>query len=615
MFSTVYFNKQIEQAKKLDGIQDALSIPGVALIIFTIFFISYAHNVFMKRRRSEFGLFMTLGMSGRDITRLLLLENGAIAVASILSGLLAGSIFSRLFFMLLMSRVELQVEFHLSGKMFLYSIGAFLLVFLIAVGKSLFLTLRSSVIQTMKSNRVSETIKMRSPWIGFLGFMIMGGSLLTLYFTFEESSGAYLPLWTMGVLIGLYIFLRQFISFLIEVTKKIPVFYFRRMLFLTSLDYKFKQLTSIIMLVSVMAMITIFYSTLLLTFYKSSETNAINNNPYDVAFYQTDTKNNLNEDELYNILDQPQHRIEEHLVIPTITHYEMLPYVDGVQPYRFMSLNDYNKLTGDQAKLLDHEYLFYLNTEAEYAHVDPIPSLRLTIEHEKVTYKYKGEMIKRTINLLPDTHEFIIINERQFEHLEANGNGYISNLQLLNVSDWKATGDALENLQEKFVHYNESTVTTEKQYNEYISEAELFRVASKIDDYHNNRSTTGIMFFVTTFLSVMFFFGTFILLYLNLFSEIEEERAKYHKLSKIGMTTKEIKGRISSELRTIFSIPLLIGTILAFLYLVILSRDVGGLMNNLEILNHFLFIAGIYLSFQLIYYFYLRNKTFNHITR
>ncbi|SEN01445.1 FtsX-like permease family protein [Mesobacillus persicus] len=438
MFSTVYFNKQVEEAKRLDGIQDALSIPGVALIVFTIFFISYAHNVFMKRRRSEFGLFMTLGMSQRDITRLLVLENGVIAVASIGSGFLAGAVFSRLFFMLLMSRVGLQeVMFHLSGKMFMYSLGAFLVVFLLSVGKSLVLTLRSSVILSMKSNRVAETIKMRSPIIGFLGFFIMVGSLLTLYVTYKDSAGSYLPLWTIGVLLGLYISLSQFTSFVIEGAKKFPGFYFRRMLFLSSLDYKFKQLTSIMMLVSVMTMVTIFYSTLLLTFYKSSEKDAIGNNPYDVAFYQTETKNNLPEEELDAVLHQPEHTIEEHLVLPIITHYEKLPYVEGVQPYYFMSLDDFNQLTSNTLTLEDKEYLYYINTEPEYGNVDVNQSFELTIENEKTSYVLKEKMVQKNINLLPETHEFVIVNQKEFDHLKTALNAYESKLHLINVSDWR----------------------------------------------------------------------------------------------------------------------------------------------------------------------------------
>lgn len=471
------------------------------------------------------------------------------------------------------------------------------------------------MILSMKSNRVSETIKRRSPILGFLGLVIMVGSLLSLYVTYVESSGGFLPLWTLGVLLGLYITLSQFSSFLIKAAKKIPGFYFRRMLFLTSLDYKFKQLTSIVMLVSVMTMITIFYSTLLLTFYKSSETDAINNNPYDMAFYQTDTKNNLSKEELYAVLDQADHPIKEHLVIPIIAHYEKHPYAEGFQPYHFMSLDDFNKLTSGHAKLQGKEYLVYLNTEPENGNgnVEINQSLELSINNEKASYVYKEKVVQKTINLLPNTHEFIVINQNEFDILAATLNGYKSNLHLINVSDWKATAGAVEKLKEQFAAYNRSTAPIDDHRTEFSSEEELFHVASKIDDYFNNRNSSGIMFFVTTFLSIMFFFGTFILLYLNLFSEIEEEKSKYRKLYKIGMTLKEVKGNISSELLMIFFVPTMIGTVLAALYVIILSTDVGGIMNNLDILFHFFLISGIYLTIQIIYYFYLRNKMLNHL--
>ena len=174
MFSTVYFNEQVVRVKKLESIQYVLTIPGVALVVFTVFFISYAHNIFIKRRKSEFGLFMTLGMSYRDISKLILLESGIIALFSIITGILAGTIFSRLFFLLLMNSVGLQVvTFHLTIKMFMYSIITFLFVFFVAVGKSLFSTLKSNVIHSLKSDKVAETIKMKSPLFGGVGLAIV----------------------------------------------------------------------------------------------------------------------------------------------------------------------------------------------------------------------------------------------------------------------------------------------------------------------------------------------------------------------------------------------------------------------------------------------------------
>jgi len=614
MFSTVYFNNQIEKAKQLDGIQDALSIPGVALIVFTIFFINLAHNVFMKRRRSEFGLFMILGMTRRDISRLLVLENAAIAAASIVTGFVAGAIFSRLFFMLLMNWIGLQeVAFHVGGKMFMYSLVAFLVVFFFAVANSLFLASKNSVLISLKSDRISQAIKMKSPFLGFFGLALMVGCLLALYITYVDSDGGLLPLCTLGVLVGLYISLNQFSSFVIEATKKLPGFYLRRMFFLTSLDYKFKQLTSIIMLVSVMTMITILYSSLLLTFYKSSEKDAISNNPYDVAFYQTETKNNLPEEKLYAVFGQGDHPIEEHLVIPVLTYYQKHPYAEGFEVYQIMGLKDFNKVTSANEKLKDKEYLVYFNTEREYGEVDVNPFLELTIDNRKIDYEFKGKSVQKAINLLPNTHEFIIVNENEFNFLTNSLNAYKSKLHLINLNDWKGSSSVVEELEEKFEDFNHSSAPIEDKRTEFISEKEQFRVASKVADYNNIRSSSGIMFFVTTFLTIMFFLGTFILLYLNLFSEIEEEKAKYRKLYKIGITLKEVKKYISSELITIFFAPTLIGTVLAAIYMVILSTDVGGIMHNLGLLFHFCLISSIYLAIQNIYYFYLRNKIMRHL--
>src|SRR5699024_11143095 len=86
MFMTIYYNDQLVEMRELRLIQHELTIPGAALIVFTIFFISYTHQVFMKRRRSEFGLFMTLGMTKRDISKLILLENAVIAIIALIIG-------------------------------------------------------------------------------------------------------------------------------------------------------------------------------------------------------------------------------------------------------------------------------------------------------------------------------------------------------------------------------------------------------------------------------------------------------------------------------------------------------------------------------------------------
>lgn len=170
--------------------------------------------------------------------------------------------------------------------MFLYTIGVYLVVFFVAVGRTLFFVFKRNVIESLKSDKIAESIKMRSPLLGGLGAAIVLGSILGLYYTYTGPvvGGEYLLLWTALTLLGLYICLNQFTSFFIELAKKNRSYYYRRFLFLTSLDYKFKQLTSVLMLVTVMIMVTILYSTILLNTYLSVEKEVIQRNPYDIAF-------------------------------------------------------------------------------------------------------------------------------------------------------------------------------------------------------------------------------------------------------------------------------------------------------------------------------------------
>ncbi|MED4018273.1 ABC transporter permease [Sutcliffiella cohnii] len=614
MFSTVYFNDQVVAVKELESIQDALIIPAVALVVFTVFFISNAHTVFMKSRRKEFGLFITLGMSNRDISKLLLVENGVIGFVSIFSGIVGGAVFSKLFFLLLMNSVGIQgVSFHINSNMFLYSICAFMLVFLFSVGKSLIQILYFNLMDSLKSDKVAETIKMKSPLLGGIGLMVVVGSILLLYFTYATAgdAGGLLLLWTIILLAGLYMCLNQFFSFYIDIAKRNKSYFYRRLLVLTSLDYKFKQLTSLLMLITVMVMVTIFYSTLLLFFYTSVEKQVKEHSPFDIAYIQTETKNNISVHDLYTILDQEEHRITQHLDIPIFNYFQEHPYWEGVHYiYTFMSLEEFNTLTSSQGKLQDGEYFYYINSVPEYAYSnsDYDQGLTFQIGNNQLTYHLKDTKVERQINYLSYVNDIIVVNESDYHFLKNNLDTYSANLQLINMNNWKNSIDAAKELEDTLRINNASIPPIEDFRTIYTLEEDLLQLSAKVFDYNREKHTNGIMFFVTIFLSVIFFFGTFILLYLHLFSDIEKEKVKYKKLYKIGITVKEVKKVISQELSFLFFLPTILGATIAYLYIMILATDIGGIMENPSLLVNFFIIASIYHAIQFSYFFYARRK-------
>lgn len=131
-----------------------------------------------------------------------------------------------------------------------------------------------------------------------------------------------------------------------------------------------------------------------------------------------------------------------------------------------------------------------------------------------------------------------------------------------------------------------------------------------------NKIDGGLIFFVSTFLSILFFFATFILVYLNLFTDIEKEKVKYQKLYKIGITEKEVKKMVTKELRILFFLAPIIGIILSSIYIITIVQDSGGVMSRPILIVNFLTIGGLYLLLQTIYYFFAARKFLNEmITR
>ncbi len=69
-YSTLWTNKDFTNPNKVNTmISSNIIAPGIILLAFSIFFIFYTQNAFDKYRKSEFGLFMVLGLTHKNIVK------------------------------------------------------------------------------------------------------------------------------------------------------------------------------------------------------------------------------------------------------------------------------------------------------------------------------------------------------------------------------------------------------------------------------------------------------------------------------------------------------------------------------------------------------------------
>jgi ABC-type antimicrobial peptide transport system permease subunit len=132
-------NKDIKGRDDTVVLSYVFPITMVAIALFSIFFINYAHSAFIKGRNKEFGVYISLGMNAKELRKLINMENIIVCGASLLAGIGVGTLFARLFQMVIMSLLEIKdIRFNLDYLPFLITISVFLLIFATVMASTFF---------------------------------------------------------------------------------------------------------------------------------------------------------------------------------------------------------------------------------------------------------------------------------------------------------------------------------------------------------------------------------------------------------------------------------------------------------------------------------------------
>ena len=98
-----------------------LGFVSVFIAIILGFLIVYANNFLINRRKREFGIYMTLGMGKRQISKIILLETMLVGILSLVVGIFIG-IFASQFMSILVAKL---FEADMSEFTFVFSKDAF----------------------------------------------------------------------------------------------------------------------------------------------------------------------------------------------------------------------------------------------------------------------------------------------------------------------------------------------------------------------------------------------------------------------------------------------------------------------------------------------------------
>ena len=564
-FAVYLFHPKLHMTGVNAALNILMTISEIVIVFFSFFFLLYSIGTFLKVRKKQFGILTVLGISQKQLKRLIFIENMLIGVLSIFFGIQLGLVFSQ-FFLLVTAKIT-----HVPGLYLYWPTSAIVLTIIIFLG--LFILVSSftpMLIRTRKAVRLlKEGTKQKerkaSVLISLFGAIcLISGYVLAanpLYFMSLGDVVGLLYAATSIFLIpslvtaGTYFFFSQISFLLIRILKTRRTFYMKRinMLWISDLAARIRTNINMLFIVAMLSTLAFTMITFLYGFGKFMKFDTVRENPFPFT-YLSHTENTL-ADEHLNWLEQKFN--EEHFTYTKFKTdiYEVSSAENNTQLYYAIKQSDYNVL----AKALNWETLT-VNKNESYILMKDLDDQVIGTLHNKEQ--------KSTLTL---TQNNLQLQVKEYKSYSPFPNSLI--YQLLILSDENVA--ALSTVSKQMSVYNFKVTDWEKAHNigsSFITkihndnaaiqaEHPPFHASEASDSLYKTKLNVASFFLIGTFLGVIFFIGAGSVLYFRMYTDLTNEQEKYITITKIGLTETEMKRSATIQLAILFFVPYIMASI------------------------------------------------------
>lgn len=183
------FNSLQEQSVLIDGFdkagdssQSMFNMMGTFMQLFSIavafvlaFLVVYANRFLLKRRRREFGMYLTLGMGPGQVSRILLVEVAIVGLASLIAGIVLGIAASQgmaFATAALMGATMSQYRFIISISALVMTLVCFAAIFILSAIVDVIYISRRKLADLINTHELSEKTIMRNPAVSCALFIV-----------------------------------------------------------------------------------------------------------------------------------------------------------------------------------------------------------------------------------------------------------------------------------------------------------------------------------------------------------------------------------------------------------------------------------------------------------
>ncbi|MDQ6419858.1 ABC transporter permease [Paenibacillus sp. LHD-117] len=575
------------------------------IIIFSFLFILYSNSAFLKTRKQEFGLFSLFGMTRSQLRKLVIYENMAISVMAIGVGLGLGLLFSKLFFMALGALLEMKetISFAVPAKAVWMTSGGFFVLFMVISAWTVIRMRKTEIIELLTASRKPKGKLVYSRWlVALAAACLVSGYAMAVLMNAGTFVLLSLPI-LATVVVGTYFLFTQLSILLIGWFQKRTGIYYKKtnMLIFAQLGYKIRDNARILFVVSILSAVILTAMGTVYIMQIQGKQDMMENSPYTLAYVEKGlhAEKVIDQKKLRGILKDDGYKItKEAKVIGIALEKYHLTFegesmelgrdnwddVDFSMSAFIMSASDYNKLAKEQGQPAIEAESGKLTVAYPHFYNKTYGSGTASglIGGEKVELPVAGTVSENIANNWIDSNAVtIVMDDLSFVNLIAKVPEEEQRVFYgFELSGWEKSAPTVE----KLTALVPEEMSGEKDF-------------SRAESFASMNVTISLTLFIGLFISLLFFIAAGSMIYFKLFTELQEDQTQYKGLARIGMTRKEIRRIVVSQIAIVFFIPCIVGIIHALFAMVSLDN----MMGSSNWLYSFV-VIGIYIVMQTLYF-------------
>lgn len=563
------------------------------------FLIVYANNYLIKRRKKEFGIYMTLGMENGSLSKMIFLETLFIGAISLGIGLALGIMLSQALSVLTayMFQVDLtKFQFVFSPLGFKRTVLCFSIIYLVVLIFNFISVRKIKLIDLLTASKRNEKPTIKNLWVSVILFLVSLGILGTAYYKVIHDGIAFASFNALGLpillgCIGTFIFFYSLTGFFLKVIQGNKKFYLRDLNMFVMKQISSKINTTFVSLSFICLMLFLAICTFSggLGINRAINADLKDLTKFDVTFWSNSGEN------IENLLK------EKNIDISNIAKEDsnMVMYDSKIKYSNFLSkegmtaMKNYFPVANDNDILVIGEKGY--NNTLKLLGKEPVnlkENQYLAVGNIDEMKKWVNESLEngKKINISGKTLE---PENKKYENINLYNFTMKGDILIFVVKDSLIEG--LKPVSSRFnmmLKDNSNTREELEEVRDQLVESQVYSITKK-EIYDNAAGLGATMAYLGIYLGLIFIITSAVVLAIQQLTESTDNVERYRLLKEIGVDQKMINKAIFTQVGVYFMLPLSLAIVHSIVGLKI-SSTIVGVFGNASIMPNVIITAIIF---------------------